>query len=297
MGCTIRSRSKPTVRLTYDTMKSTNRHLLGVAVLCFALFVYVPLAPHAAPNDTFYLKSFDVDIDVEASGELLVTETLNYVFTDRTSTQRLRRIPSGLVDRITDVQVYENGHRLRTKTSDKANQFWISWRHQAREPGSRTFVLQYRAKGVVRIDEHHDQVVWPAVFDNRQARIEAGQVTVRVPASLAGQIQQFSHYGVATDARQVDARTVTFKPRRALQPDEGLTVKLYVPHGRLHTSPPAWQRGEEVAYRLPGLVGYLDTLMFIGLAIALPVLWVLAVTQRHQWEMERAAQHGRSPRK
>jgi hypothetical protein len=292
----MQTSSKPTICSTYDSMKTINRHLLWVAVLCFALLVCAPRTPHAARNDTFYLKSFDVDIEVEASGELLVTETLNYVFTDRTSTNRLRRIPSALVDRITDVQVYENGHRLRTKTSDRKNQFWISWRHQRRAPGSRTFVLQYRAQGAVRINERHDQVVWPAVFDNRHARIEAGQVTIRVPAALAGEIQHFSHYGVATEARQVDARTVTFRPYRALQPDEGLTVKLYVPHGRLRTAPPAWQRGEEVAYRLPGLVGHIDTLMFIGLAIALPVIWVLAVTQRHQWEMERTARHGRAPR-
>lgn len=271
-----------------------NQLLLWMSILCSALLVYAPLTANAAPDPPFFLKSFDVDIEVEASGELQVTETLNYVVTDRTSTQRLRRIPLSHIDRITDVQVYEDGRRLRTRTNDKKNQLWISWRHRLSRPGPQTFVLQYRAQGAVRIDERHDQVVWPAVFDHRQARIEAGRVTVHLPASLAGQIRRFSHYGVATEARQVDARTVTFKPRRALQPDEGLTVKLYVPHGQLHSGVPAWQRGEEVAYRLPGLVGYIDTPMFIALAIALPVIWLLAATQKHQWEMERqrGAAHG-----
>lgn len=272
-----------------------HRPLLWMTILCSALLVYVPLTANAAQAKPFYLQSFNVDVEVEASGELLVTETLNYVVTDRTSTKRLRRIPLSHIDRITDVQVYENGRRLPTRTDDKKNQFWISWRHQPSKPGAQTFVLQYRARGAVRIDERHDQVVWPAVFDHRQARIEAGQVTVRVPASLAGQIRHYAHYGVATEARQVDARTVTFRPRRPLHPDEGLTVKLYVPHGQLHTGAPAWQRGEAVVYRLPGLVGHIDTLLFIALAIALPVIWVLAVNQKHQWEMER--QRGLSTRR
>ena len=283
-----------TVRLTYDDIKTMNRYLLWMIVLCSTLLVDAPLTASAAQADPVYMKSFDVDIEVEASGELLVTETLNYVVTDHTSSKRQRRIPLSHVDRITDVQVYENGHRLRTRTNARKNQFLISWRPQLSKPGVRTFVLQYRARGAVRIDERHDQVVWPAVFDNRQARIEAGRVTIHVPTSLAGQIRHFSHYGVATEARQVDARTVTFRPQHAMQPDEGLTVKLYVPHGQFHTGAPAWQRGEEVAYRLPGLVGYLDTLMFIALAIALPVIWMLAVMQKHQWEMERqrGAAHG-----
>jgi hypothetical protein len=266
--------------------------LLFMTVLCFVLLVYAAMPTHAGQADPSYLKSVDVHIDIEASGELMVTETLNYFFSDRASTKRERHIPLNLIDRITDVQVYENGHKLRSKTRIRKDQMSIRWWHQLSKPGARTFVLRYRAQGAVRVDARYDQVVWPAIFENRHTRIEAGRVTMRVPLALAGQIQRFSHYGVPTVSRQVDTRTVTFSSHRALQPDEGLTVKLYVPHGRLRTDIPAWQRGEDAAYRLPGLVGYIDTLMFVGLAIALPAIWILAATQKQQWEMERATHQG-----
>lgn len=269
--------------------KFMKRQLQWMTLLCLALLGDATTSAHATQAEPYYLKSFDVDIEIETSGDLLVTETLNYVFTGNASTKRVRRIPLNSVDRITDVQAYENGNKLRTKTSARKNQMLIRWRHQLEHPGTRTFVLQYRAQGAVRIDERHDQVVWPAVFGNHQTRIEASQVTVRVPPALADQIQHASHYGVGAEMRRVDARTVTFSPHRALQPDEGLTVKLYLPHGRLHTDGSAWQRGEDAAYRLPGLVGYIDTLMFIGLIIALPAIWVLAASQKQQWEMERTA--------
>lgn len=269
-----------------------NYQLMRTTLFCLTLLFYASLRVHASQAESFYLKSVDVDIEVETSGDLLVSETLSYVFTERTSNQRIRHIPLSLIDRITDVQVYENGQKIRSKTRVGRDQLSIRWHHQLNKTGIRTFVLQYRAQGAVRVDERHDQVVWPAVFEKHPARIETSQVTVRVPPSLAGQIQNVSHYGVPTVSRQLDARTVTFSPRGELQPDEGLTVKLYVPHGRLSTDIPAWQRGEEVEYRLPGLVGYIDTLMFIGLAFGLPAVWLLASNQKLQWEMERKARQG-----
>ncbi|MCZ6874730.1 MAG: DUF2207 domain-containing protein [bacterium] len=262
-----------------------------ITVVLFVLSIHASLL-HAAPSAPFYLKTFDVEVEVEETGDLLITETLVYVFSGTQSSQRLRRIPLGHVDRIKDVQVYENGRRLRVKTSVKAAQFSIRWRHQLSKPGLRTFVVQYRAQGALRIDNRHDQVLWPALFEQRDVPIEAAQVTVRVPPSLAGQIQRFTHYGVPAQAWQVDDRTVTFRPQRALQANEGLTVKLYVPHGRLNSSVPAWQRGEEAVYRLPGMLGYIDALVFIVCGVGLLVAWVAAAAQKHQWEMERASHYG-----
>ena len=269
-----------------------NLILQQMTVVCIGLFVFASLHAHGSQGEPFYLQSLDVDIVVESNGDLLVSETLNYVFTEPTSKHRERHIPLRLIDQITDVRVFEDGQPIRSKTRVRNNQVSVQWRHQRNEPGGQTFVLQYRAKGAVRVDERHDQVVWPAIYEKRTARIESSRVTVRLPPALAGQIQNVSHYGVPVDSRQLDARTVTFNTRGELQPDEGLTVKLFVPHGRLDTDLPAWQRGEEAAYRLPGLVGYVDTLMFIALAFGLPAVWLLASNQKLQWEMERKARQG-----
>lgn len=267
------------------------KHMQRITILLCLMLSHSSLLD-AAVNPLFYLNTLDVEVVVEETGGLLITETLVYDFSATQSTKLLRRIPLDLVDRITDVQVSEDGHRLRVKTSDNGEQYVIRWRHQPRTPGLQTFILQYRAEGALRVDNRHDQVVWPTLFETRDVAIQSGRVTVRVPASLSGQIQRFTHYGVPSRAWQVDARTVTFEPQRKPQANEGLTIKLYVPHGRLKTGVPAWQRGEEVAYRLPGILGYIDALVFVVCGIGLFTFWVAAAAQKHQWEMERASRSG-----
>jgi hypothetical protein len=266
------------------------KRALPMMVVLLTLVAGTPIA-RAADNVSYYWKTLDVEVEVEETGDFLITETQTYVFTEPHSKERFRWIPLTYVDSITDVQVYDTGRKLRVKTGSKADRYWIRWRHSLNPPETRTFVVRYRAKRGVRIDARNDQVVWPVFVAARDAPVQRGKVTVRVPPSLAGQIRRFTHYGVPADAQQVDARTVTFVPQRALQPDEEFTVKLYVPHGILNTSVPAWQNGEKVVYRLPGLLGYIDTVVFIAFGIALLGVWVAGTTQKHQWEMERA-EHG-----
>lgn len=267
------------------------KHVQRIAILLFLMLSHFSLLD-AASNPLFYLQTHDVQVVVEETGELLVTETLIYAFSGRQSAKLMRRIPLDHVDRIMDIQVFKDGHRLPVKTSDNGKQYVIRWYHQPRTAGLQTFILQYRAEGALRVDNRHDQVVWPALFGTRDVAIQSGRVTVRLPASLSGQIQRFTSYGVPSRAWQVDDRTVTFEPRRKPHAHEDLTVKLYVPHGRLKTSAPAWQRGEEAAYRLPGMLGYVDTLVFVVCGIGLFASWVAAAAQKHQWEMERASRSG-----
>ena len=263
-----------------------------VCMMVFLLMLVagVPVTP-AADDVSYYWQRLDVEVEVEETGDLLITEIQTYVFTASHSNKRLRRIPLAHVDSVTDVEVYENGRKLRVKTSRKADQYWIRWRHRPSPPETRTFVVRYRAKGGMYIDSRSDQMVWPALSEGRDAPIQRSKVTVRVPPSLAGQIRRFNHYGVPTDAQQIDARTVTFVPQGALQPDEALTVKLYVPHGVLNAPIPAWQRGEEVVYHLPGLLGYIDTVVFVIFGIVMIGVWLSSTTQKSHWEVERA-EHG-----
>jgi hypothetical protein len=86
---------------------------------------------------------------------------------------------------------------------------------------------------------------------------------VRVPEALESRIQQVMSYGAPADVRRVDAHTVTFVSRAALPPGEKLDVKVVVPHGVLGAAMSDWQQGKEASYKIPGVVGQIDTMAFI----------------------------------
>jgi hypothetical protein len=46
-------------------------------------------------------------------------------------------------------------------------------------------------------------------------------------------------------------------------PGEKLDVKIVVPHGVLDAAMSDWQQGKEASYKIPGLVGQIDTLAYI----------------------------------
>jgi hypothetical protein len=215
----------------------------------------------------------NVGIEVEPSGDLLITETQSYDVRSHVATPWQRTIPLADVDRIADVEVFENEQALAVDTGIKDEHFHIRWQaphrstHQRAEP--RTFVVRYRVQGGIRVHPGGDHIAWTALFGERASPLPQGAVTLRVPPELAGEIQDSRSYGVSATIRKLDARTLSFVPNTELQPDETLKVKVVVPHGRLDVTMPKWQRGIDVPYTLPGLVGRIDTTALIVLGIGL----------------------------
>lgn len=226
-----------------------------------------------ASSAAYQWRTLNIDIEVEPSGDLLITETQSYDVRSHVATRWQRTIPLAEVDRIADVEVFENEQALAVNTGSKDEQFHIRWHaphqstHQRAEP--RTFVVRYRVQGGIRVHPGGDHIAWTALFGERASPLPHGEVTLRVPPDLAGEIQDSRSYGVSATIRELDARTLSFVPNTELQPDETLKVKVVVPHGRLDVTMPKWQRGIDVPYTLPGLVGQIDTTVLIVLGIGL----------------------------
>jgi hypothetical protein len=204
-----------------------------------------------------------VAIEVQATGDLLVTETQTYVSAPQQAQPRMRRIALDHLDAITDVRIVEDGHELPVSTRVKASHIRIRWRQPRRVAARRTVVMHYRVKGSVYLHNDGDQIVWPALPAEREGPIRQSTVSVRVPEALESRIQQVMSYGAPADVRRVDAHTVTFVSRAALPPGEKLDVKVVVPHGVLGVAMSDWQQGKEASYKIPGVVGQIDTMAFI----------------------------------
>ena len=85
---------------------------LPMLVVLLTLVAATPRAC-AADNVSYYWKTLDVEVEVEETGDFLITETQTYVFTAPYSQERFRWIPLTSVDSITDVQVYDTGRKRR----------------------------------------------------------------------------------------------------------------------------------------------------------------------------------------
>ena len=235
---------------------------LGILVCGLTLAWGMP-AQNQAAEVLPYWDHIDVNIEVQATGDLLVTETQTYISSPQRAQKRTRRIALDRVDAITDVQIFEDGHELPVSTRVKATHIRIRWRQLRRETARHTVVMRYRVKGSVYLHNTGDQILWPALSVEREGAIRRSTVSVRVPEALESRIQQIMTYGAPADVRRIDARTVSFVPHAALLPGEKLDVKIVVPHGVLDAAMSDWQQGKETSYKLPGVIGQIDTLAYI----------------------------------
>jgi positive regulator of sigma E activity len=208
----------------------------------------------------FYWEFIHVEIDVQENGDMLVTETQKYVFTASYSNKRYRWLPLDKVDSIENVEVFEGDRKLSVTTRIKKNQQWIRWQHALNPPESHTFVIKYRVKGGLQIDNSEDKVYWKAIFKERAAPILSGKVTVRLPAILAKKIRNFKSFGVPANARQIDTRTFEFVSRGAMPAGEEMEVLVTFPHGLLDVP---LQKSEEVGFLIVRMIGLLLLALFI----------------------------------
>ncbi|MEM1251523.1 MAG: DUF2207 domain-containing protein [Cyanobacteria bacterium P01_H01_bin.21] len=200
-------------------------HICAVAIACF-LCLTMGLAQATTP---FFWDSIDVDMTLEANGDLLVTETQTYVFTDSHSNERYRYIPLEGISGITDVAVYENNEPLTVETGIRNNNYWIRWRHALTPPEAHTFLINYRVVGGIQVNESRAQLYWNALFPERDAVINRGQVILRVPDALAGQITSFQSEGVRSRDRKLDNTTFEFVTAGPLAPQDALNIRLEFP--------------------------------------------------------------------
>ena len=220
----------------------------------------------AQTDAPFYWDFMNVVIEVQENGDMLVTETQQYVFTASHTNERSRWLPLDKVDRIEGVEVFEDGRILASTTEIVNNQVWIRWRHPLSPPATHTFVLHYRVIGGLHMHDEGDKVFWKAIFQHHKAPILSAKVIVRLPASLAGRVRSFTSFGVPASARQLDARTVEFLSRGALPPGKALEVAVIFPHGLLKAPIPQWHRHPGVLKGLLSskLLGLMGVLALVG---------------------------------
>lgn len=182
-----------------------------------------------AQTTPFLWEFINVDIAVQNNGDMLITETQKYTFTSDYNNQRSRNIPLDKVKEITDISVSKNDEIIPSDTKIVNNQLSIRWQHPLNPPESHTFVIKYRVVGGLQESDSNLQVYWKAIFPQRSSPIQKSRVTVTFPKELAGKILEFKSFGVPTQTRKIDDKTIEFIAQTALGLKGELEVEIIFP--------------------------------------------------------------------
>jgi hypothetical protein len=157
-----------------------------IVTLCACLFVAAFAQPAAAKS--YSADRFDSIVRVLPDGSLDVTETVVFRFIDGTFKEVFREVPVRRTDGIDvvraeiDGQAMPFGSELGTVSVRQTNgRIRVVWRFRPVEHVTRTFVLNYRVRGVVRQERDADVLVWRTTPHEHAYRIESSTARFELP--------------------------------------------------------------------------------------------------------------------
>lgn len=222
------------------------------AVKTLTAFLAMALLAVSASADRggYVIRSFDVELLVERSSDVVVEERLVVDFSEPRH-GIYRTIPV----RYTDPRgyLYSLGFRLLdvADETDRAHQTKVSreGRYVKLRIGSPdetvrgrvVYTIRYRVRDALVHFAEHDELYWNATGNEWQTGIESASARIRLPGAVAGEDLEAVAYTGVFGSREQEASVehatageetrVTYRATRPLAPLEGLTVAAAWPHG------------------------------------------------------------------
>jgi hypothetical protein len=157
-----------------------------IVTLCACVFGAAFAPPAAAKS--YSADRFDSVVRVLADGSLDVTETVVFRFIDGTFKEVFREVPVRRTDGVEivraeiDGQTMPFGDELGTVSVQQTNgRMRVVWRFRPVEQVTRTFVLNYRVRGVVRQERDADVLVWKTTPNEHAYRIDSSTARFELP--------------------------------------------------------------------------------------------------------------------
>ncbi|MGJ8560114.1 MAG: DUF2207 domain-containing protein [Litorimonas sp.] len=191
------------------------------------------------------ISNFDVDIQVETSGDIVITETIDVISTgDAIKRGIFRELPVRYtfmgVSQSRDYELLSlerDGRQDIVSTSRRGNA--LVWRiGQADvflDPGPHQYVIRYRVENAIHRHEDRDELYWNATGTYWEFPIDAARATVRFPdeAIVTDTYAYTGRFGSkASNANiAISGPTVAFTTNQALSRKAGLNVSAAIAPG------------------------------------------------------------------
>ena len=243
---------------------------IRLPILVIALLIGLLTLPSIVSGAKSYSADrFDVDVAVQDDGSLLVTETVIFRFSGGPFTYVFRDLPTDHTDGVTIVSASMDGQALPPgKNAGQVeirgrNPIKVRWHFAPTLDSSHTFVLVYRALGVIRMNPDADLLAWQALPDDYDYPIASSTITVTYPKAIqriAAPRVRAGDASVETSAGQVRFVTQNLKPKSPF------VLELSFAPGSLVTQPPQWQARAAAANRVAPTLGlFTAALTLLGL--------------------------------
>ena len=213
-----------------------NRRRAAPFLLLVALtLLAAPPAPARAQGAGERIIAYDVDIRIETSGHLLITEIIDYDFASNSRHGIFREIPVRLdydsrYERVYPLEVISVEGSPGTPDQYERESITNKARLKIGDPdetitGTHRYTITYRIEGALNGFEGHDELYWNAIGTEWPVPIEAATVRVTTPADIIEVACFGGEGGSRLPCAQAEraGRTAGFSDRR-LAPGNGVTV-------------------------------------------------------------------------
>jgi hypothetical protein len=243
-----------------------------VLILLLVMMFFAAQPVQAAKS--YYAESFDVQIDIQENGSILVTETVEFQFNDDVFTFASREISTANTDGITFLEAGMDGTPMLPGTGPgqvevtEGSPLKVRWHFSPSSHASHIFVVRYRADGVIRKSDG-DILIWRLIPENHDYSIVHSTITLSYPPKAA--LLEEPTLSERFDAVWEDARLIL--TAGGLAEDEDLILTARFASGSLTDVPPRWQIQNEQANAaasrtLPiGLIAGVVTVILGGLGL------------------------------
>jgi hypothetical protein len=261
-------------------MKNVSQLLIAVLILC-GFWV----SPSSAMVEKNYVaERYDVLIEVQPGGDLLVAETVVFRFQGGPFTYVFRELDPVETDGITNLQAYLDGQSLSEGTGpgqveiQLGKPIRVTWHFNPVSDATHTFELLYQVKGAIR-QAGTDTLIWRAIPENHEYSIETSSITLIYPKGVSlDSTPSLSQPVIGIEANENQVLLTT----RDVPSDQSIIITAEFTPGSLVSSPPGWQAQQpqaqfEIGRELP-----------IGLGSAVMV-WLIAIAwlRRALWGIHR----------
>ncbi|HEU5315663.1 MAG TPA: DUF2207 domain-containing protein [Chloroflexota bacterium] len=234
--------------------------------LALATPVHAQSAGQATTNRSARALRYDVDLQLQQDGRLVVREAQEIAFTGGPFQKGSRWIPLSKITRLSDVRVAidgaaASGGREFPGTFDvtgdtvgpSVGRALIEWWFPRTTNARRTFVLDYTVAGAVSYYDAGDQLRWNALYGDRPYPIESSTITLRLP-SPTSEWRADAYPRSLLRADPVASGAVVTWRAAGLDANQPLEIRAQWPHGMIVGSPPPWQEAaDREAYRRESL--------------------------------------------
>lgn len=209
-----------------------------IAVLCLLW-----AGPALAAKD-YRAERFDVVLDLQPDGAVVVTETVRFRFEGGPFTYAFRDLAYTEIDEIDRLQASMDGAVLPQGTGPgqvevvAGRPLKVTWHFAPTSDSVHEFVLAYRVQGAIRQETGADALIWRAIPEDHDYPIEQSTITLLYPASLAPLGEP--ELSGARSARESGDGRVQWAAS-GIRADESVVLTARFSPGSLVDSPPLWQ--------------------------------------------------------